>query len=223
MTGKLTIRQEQESDYRAVEELTREAFWNLNAPGCCEHALLHKLREHEDFLRELDLVAELDGVLAGHIAYSRAWIEREDNSRFEVLCFGPVSVRPDVQGKGVGSALIKHSLRLAKQAGYRAVCILGDPRYYSRFGFHCGERYDIRMADGLYAVPLQVLELRSGAMSGVAGRFIESAGFEISQEETEQFDRTFPPKKKEERASQQVFQLLSSLIYPVGNFLAEDS
>lgn len=219
MTEQLTIRQETEQDYRAVEELTREAFWNLNVPGCCEHALLHKLRDHEDFIPELDFVAELDGVLAGHIAYSRAWIERDGGGRFEILCFGPVSVRPDCQGKGIGSTLIRHSLKKAKQAGYPAVCILGDPGYYSRFGFHSGERYDIRLADGRYAVPLQALELQHGALNGVTGRFIESTGFEITEEATERYDSTFPPKKKEETESQKRFQVLSGLIYSIGDFL----
>lgn len=59
--GQLLIRNEKTSDYAAVENITREAFWNQSVPGCDEHYLVHVMREHEDFVPELDLVAELDG------------------------------------------------------------------------------------------------------------------------------------------------------------------
>ena len=57
----MTIRREERKDYRAVESLTRQAFWNLYVPGCVEHYLVHLLRRHRDFVPELDFVLELDG------------------------------------------------------------------------------------------------------------------------------------------------------------------
>ena len=74
---KITIRNETETDYRAVEELTREAFWNLNFPGCSEHYLIHVLRSHADFIPELDLVAEADGKIVGSIIYSKSKLTDE--------------------------------------------------------------------------------------------------------------------------------------------------
>ena len=61
------IRNEKRTDYKTVEEITRKAFYNLYVPGCVEHYLVHIMREHEDFLPELDFVAELDGEVIGNI------------------------------------------------------------------------------------------------------------------------------------------------------------
>ena len=65
------IRNEREEDARAVEEVTREAFWNLYVPGCSEHYIVHTLRKHKDFIRELDYIAIVDGRVVGNIMYTR--------------------------------------------------------------------------------------------------------------------------------------------------------
>lgn len=77
--------------------------------------------------------------------------------------------------------LIEHTKELAKELGYRAVLIYGDPRYYSKFGFVEAENYDIRTSDNMYAVPLQALELYQGALSDCGGCFLEDAVFEIDE------------------------------------------
>lgn len=74
----LTIRRETEKDYKTVENLTREAFWNVYRPGCCEHYVVHTLRDDPDFVPELDYVMELNGVLIGHVMFVRAEIESDD-------------------------------------------------------------------------------------------------------------------------------------------------
>ncbi len=81
---RLEIRIEEEGDYRAVEELTREAFWDVHVPGCCEHYLIHTLRNCPDFISELDFVAVSGGRIAGHIAYVKARIE--DASGLSAFC-----------------------------------------------------------------------------------------------------------------------------------------
>ena len=73
----LTIRLETEKDYRAVEELTREAFWNVYKPGADEHYYVHKMRSHSDFIPELAFVLEKDGKIIGNIMYTKAWLEDE--------------------------------------------------------------------------------------------------------------------------------------------------
>ena len=110
----MDIRLEIPADYRETETLTREAFWNQYVPGCAEHLVLHQLRRHPDFVPALDFVAEEDGRLVGHIAYTRAVICREGRDSLAVLCLGPVSVLPERQRAGVGSALIRHSLEAAR-------------------------------------------------------------------------------------------------------------
>ena len=121
----ITIRLEQPKDYRAVEALTREAFWgSMNHPTCDgEHLLVHKLRNRPSFVPELDFVAEVDGQLAGHIIFSTAKVITPDARQIEVLGFGPISVLPEYKRMGVGSALMRHSISEAKRLGYRAIII----------------------------------------------------------------------------------------------------
>ena len=209
----LTIRKEQKEDYSTVERLVREAFWNLYVPGCSEHFVLHNLRKSDDFVPELDFVAEKDGQIVGQIVYTRGIVKGEGTDAQEVISFGPVSVLPAVQRRGIGSALIGHTIALARDMDYPAICIYGDPRYYSRFGFRCAEKYDIKTADDKFAFALQVLELRQGVLGNMSGRFIESAAFTVDESGFAQYDATFPPKEKKETESQREFRLMASLRY----------
>jgi len=209
----LIIRNEKKKDYRAVEQLIREAFWNLYVPGCNEHFIMHNLRKSGDFIRKLDFVAEKGGLIVGQIVYSRGIIKMQRDEEKEVISFGPVSVLPAFQKQGIGSTLINHTINLAKNMGYSAICIYGDPRYYSRFGFRCAEKYDIRTSDGKFAVALQVRELKKGVLNNMPGKFIESAAFAVDENEFAQYDATFPFKEKTENDSQREFKLLASLRY----------
>ena len=67
----IVIRNETEKDYKTVEEITRKAFYNIYVPGCMEHYLVHIMRDHEDFIKELDFVIELDGKVIGNIMYTK--------------------------------------------------------------------------------------------------------------------------------------------------------
>jgi len=209
----ITIRQENEKDYRTVEEVTREAFWNLYVPGCVEHLVLHNLRKSVDFVPDLDFVAEKEGQIVGQIVYTRGIIKYKKGKEKEVLSFGPVSVLPHLQKQGIGRALITHTINLARDLGFPAIFIYGDPRYYSRFGFRCAEKYDIKTADDKYAVALQALELIPGVLDGTPGRFIESAAFQVDMAKLAEFDAAFAFKEKTETESQTEFRLLASLRY----------
>ena len=209
----LIIRNERKKDYRNVEQLIREAFWNLYVPGCNEHFVMHNLRNSNDFIPELDFVAEKEGRIVGQIVYSRGMIKFKQGQKIEVISFGPVSVLPSFQKQGIGSALIIHTINLARDMGYPAICIYGDPRYYSRFGFRCAEKYDIKTADDKFAVALQALELKQGILNNMPGKFIESVAFAVDETEFAQYDATFPFKEKGETDSQREFRLLASLRY----------
>lgn len=100
------IRNEQTCDYRDVEELHRKAFWNLCIPGCDEHYLAHILRTHEDFVPELDYVCELNGQVIANVMYTKSKLVDEQGNTTEILTFGPISVRPDFQRKGIGKHLL---------------------------------------------------------------------------------------------------------------------
>jgi len=191
----IKLRNEKVSDYRAVEELTREAFWNHYVPGCDEHYLLHIMRNADCFINELDIIAEVDGKIVGNIVYTKAKIVTDDGNCIEVLSFGPLSVLPEFQGRGIGGMLIEHTKNIAKELGYKAILIYGDPGYYSKFGFVAAETYQIGTADNMYAVPLQAIELIRGALSNGSGRFFEDAIYEVDEAAAKEFDKDFPQKE----------------------------
>lgn len=192
----IELRPEGPADFRAVEELTRNAFWNHHAPGCDEHYLAHILRESSDFVPELDYVAVHDGKVVGNIMYTRAKIVLDRGGEREVLCFGPLAVDPAFQGQGVGGALIERTKTLARELGYKAILIFGDPEYYSRFGFVPAERYGVGTSWGVYIISLQALELQPGALEDCEGYFEESRDYQIDPEASAAFDKGFPPKEK---------------------------
>ena len=193
----LILRPETPSDYRAVEQLTREAFWDVFKPGCDEHYLIHIFRSHPDFIPELSIVAEQDGVIVGHIAYSHAAIVQPNGDRWPMLTFGPLSVRPDCQRTGVGSALMHFTLQRAREMGASAVALCGRPEYYPRFGFRPAGSYGITDADGQSPDYLMALELHEDALAGISGVFCESeAFFSLPPDEVARFDATFPPREK---------------------------
>ena len=192
----INIRFEKEKDYKEVEDLTREAFWDIYQPGCDEHLLAHKLRTVKAFIPELDFVAELEHRIIGNIMYSKAKVIDEKGLEHEVLTFGPLSVLPSHQNLGVGAALVKHTRKLAEEMGFKAIVIFGNPAYYHRFGFVNAERFHITTSDGSNLEPFMALELYEGALQGIAGRFYEDAVFKIDQEELEVFERNYPYREK---------------------------
>lgn len=109
---------------------------------------------------------------------------------------GAVSVLPEFQRRGIGGRLIERTREAARDMGFRAVLLYGDPDYYLYQGFVPAELLGIRTADNMYAMALHVCELYDGALSGVAGRFVEDAIFDIDEAAAGVFDREFPPKEK---------------------------
>jgi predicted N-acetyltransferase YhbS len=193
---KISIRLEEENDFRKVEFLTREAFWDLYRPGCCEHLIVHKMRNVPAFVKELSYIAEEEYSIVGSIIYSKARVINDENNEYEVLCMGPISVLPSYQRKGVGSLLMTHSLQTAKKLGFKAVIIFGNPDYYKRFGFINAKNYNIKTSTGENFDPFMVLELTDGALNGISGKFYEDKVFEIEDKELEVFEREFQFKEK---------------------------
>jgi predicted N-acetyltransferase YhbS len=192
----LIMRLEEEKEYREVENVTREAFWDLYKPGCDEHLLVHKLRKSRVFIPELDIVAIFQKQLAGHIIYARSKILTEDTKEFETITFGPVSVLPQYQRKGIGSALIRHTMVLAEKKGYKAVVIYGNPGYYHRFGFQNAASFGITTSDGKNFDAFMICELSKNCLQGISGKFYDDPLYTIATEELESFDSNFPYKEK---------------------------
>lgn len=195
MRTDLVFRIEKPDDHRIVELLIRDAFWNVYVPGCDEHYLAHRLRTMETFIPELNFVAEHFGKIVGNIMYVKTMIIGDDGVRHPVVTFGPVSVKPSMQGYSIGSLLIRYSLKRARIQGFDAVLIYGDPDYYSKFGFLPAESFHIGTSDGFYADALLALELKPGSLKNCAGLFFEGKAYEIDDREAASFDKRFPQKK----------------------------
>ena len=122
----MNIRLEQPKDYREVENLTREAFWNVYRPGCTEHYVLNQYRTNPDFIPELDLVMEEDGKIIGHVMFSKAEIILDDRTNFPSWTFGPISIHPDYKRKGYGLKLLQYALDKARDMGIGFICMEGN-------------------------------------------------------------------------------------------------
>lgn len=192
----ITIRHEHKSDYRIVEELTREAFWNHYSPGCNEHYLVHIMRNSDAFVRELNFVAIFNNKIVRSIQYTRAFILNDANEKHPVLCFGPISVLPEFQRKGIGSRLIEHTKAIAKNLGYTAILIFGDPEVYKKLGFVQAETFFIGTSWDTYAVSLLACELMPDALEKCSGRFFEDTIYNIDESLADQFDASFLPKQR---------------------------
>lgn len=189
----IVIRQTKDKDYAETEKLTREAFLDVYRPGCDEHFILHNLRRQDSFLPDLDLLAEADHVPVASIVYTRGRIVAADGTQHEAISFGPVSVRPHWQKKGIGSALIQYSLTKAAAAGFGAVFITGAPGYYSRFGFGPAARYQIFLPGkaGEQTDYFMVKLLQPDALEGIEGIYRFDPAFETDPDQLEEFDRKF--------------------------------
>jgi len=197
----LHIRQEAPTDYYAVENLTREAFWDgfwgKDQVICDEHLLVDKLRKCPSFVPELDFIAELNGEPVGHIIFSKSKIVDMDGTEHETLTFGPLSVMPAHQGLGVGKALMIHAFDEAKRLGYRAVIIFGHTDYYPRVGFRPAGEFGITTADGSNFDAFMALPLYEGALMGITGKYYIDPVYEtLTQEDALEFDNKFPKKER---------------------------
>lgn len=195
----LIIRLETEKDYKAVENLTREAFWNVYKPGCSEHYVLHTYRSSPDFVSELDFVMEKDGVLIGHVMFVRANIDTDDGRVLPIMTFGPISIHPDYQRQEYGKILLDYALEKAVEMGAGAICIEGNIDFYSKCGFVVASTKGIHY----YAEPREnvvpyflLCELKKGFFDGVTGTYHTPKGYFVEDSDVEKFDKTFPPKEK---------------------------
>ena len=198
MTNNTIIRLERESDFRNVENLTREAFWNIYRPGCTEHYVLHCYRNNPDFIPELDFVMETDGVLMGHVMFSKAQILADDGRIIPILTFGPISIAPDYKRKGYGLSLLKYALGKAKEMGFGAIFMEGNIDFYKHAGFVLASSLNIHY----HAEPRESQvpyflgqELQEGYLAGIEGTYHSPKGYYVAEDDPqgfEAFEAQFP-------------------------------
>jgi predicted N-acetyltransferase YhbS len=190
----VTFRLETKEDYRKVEEMTRETFWNLFKPGCEEHLIVHQLRQSKGYIPELDLIACVGDQIIGHILYTRSYVIDKENQKHEVLTFGPLTVLPEYQKSGIGTALVEKTIAMAKDMGFKGIFIYGHPDYYPRLGFVNAKQFNVTTPEGENFDYFMGIELGKNALAGISGRHLVDAAFEVNQEQLEAFDQTFPLK-----------------------------
>ena len=208
------IRLEEKKDYREVENLVRESFWNVYRPGCSEHYVIHVLRDDPAFVPELDFVMEsrvqqdgsdnqaaskLCGRLIGQNMFMRTVIDSDDGRRIDVLTMGPIGIIPELKRKGYGKILLDYSLKRAAELGFGAVLFEGNIDFYGKSGFDFSSKFGIRYHDlpeDADASFFLCKELIPGYLDGITGVYQTPQGYYVSDEAVEEFDKSFPYKEK---------------------------
>ena len=194
-----TIRYEEPKDYRAVENLIRESFWNVYRPGCSEHYVIHVLRNDPAFVKELDFVMEQDGRLIGQNMFMKTVINADDGHDVPVLTMGPICIAPELKRKGYGKAILDYSLEQAKALGYGAVLFEGNIGFYGKSGFDYARKFGIRYHDlpeGADDSFFLCRELIPGYLDGITGVYQTPKGYYVDDADVEEFDKAFPYKEK---------------------------
>ena len=206
---KINIRNERIQDYETVETITRKAFYNLYVPGCVEHYLVHVMREHEDFIPELDFVLELNGTIIGNIMYTKAKLTDESGEEKEILTFGPVSILPEFQRRGYGKKLMEYSFLQAEKMGYDVIVIFGSPANYVSRGFKSCKKYNVCVENEKFPAAMMVKEIVPNSLDGRLWYYQESPVMAIDETEAMLYDDTLEEMEKKDQPSQEEFYIIS--------------
>lgn len=191
------IREERPEDWYEVEWMTQRTFWNKYQKGGDEHYLVHKLRSAKEYLPGISRIALKDGEVVGAIFYSLAYVQDGDRHH-DVLTFGPLCVKAEWRGCGIGEMLLHETMKLAAGAGYPGIIILGEPDYYPRIGFRTCDKFDITTEDGKNFDAFMGIELIPGGMEDIRGKFYLSPVFtDIPPEEVSEYNKLFPPLERQ--------------------------
>ena len=205
------IRLETENDYREVENLAREAFWNLSVPGCNEHYYMHVMRKHEAFIPELSYVAVVDGRIIGSIMYSKSMLIDENGIEKPIVSMGPLCVSPDYQRKGYGKRLLEFTFELVKKMGYDTIINFGNPDNYVARGYKSCKKYNVCFEGDIFPAALLVKTFSDDALDGRKWFYHPNNADEPCNDESavEEYDKLFPPKVKAWQPSQEEFYIHS--------------
>ncbi len=202
---KINIRLEKPEDYREVENLTREAFWNVYRPGCLEHYVLNQYRNNPDFIPELDYVMELDGHIMGHVMFSRAELVLDNGEHVPSWTFGPISIHPDYKRKGYGLRLLNYALERARAMGVGFLCMEGNIDFYRHAGFDLASKYCIHYHDEPHEAEVPYFLAQELIPNWLRDHGIAEAtytppkGYFVADhhpEDFEAYEATFPKKEK---------------------------
>lgn len=193
------IRLERKEERRTVENLVREAFWDVYRPGCLEHYVLHEMRNFPDFIPELNYVMEKDGRIIGQNVFVRATVQTDDGGKIPVAAMGPICIAPEYKRRGYGKFLLDYTLERAKAFGVKALCIEGNIDFYGKSGFDYASKFGLRYRDlpeGADSSFFLCKELAKGTFDGVTGEYAPPECYFVDEAAAEEFDKTFPAKEK---------------------------
>jgi len=204
-TNHYVIRLENEKDYRTVETLIRESFWNVYRPGCSEHYVMHVLRNDPVFIKELDFVMEQDGRIIGQNMFMKTVIQADNGRNISVLTMGPICIAPELKRQGYGKILLDYSLLKASEMGFGAVLFEGNIGFYGKSGFDYAANFGIKYHDlpeDADASFFLCKELIPGYLDGITGVYQTPQGYYVNDEDVEIFDKNFPYKEKQKLPGQ---------------------
>ena len=193
------IRLEKKDEYREVENLVRESFWNIYRPGCFEHYVIHVLRDDPAFVKPLDFVMEQNGQLIGQNMFMKTIIKADNGRDIDVLTMGPIGIAPSFKRMGYGKHLLDYSLQKAAELGFGAVLFEGNIGFYGKSGFRYASEFGIRYHDlpeDADASFFLCKELIPGYLDNITGVYQTPSGYYVEEADVERFDKAFPPKEK---------------------------
>ena len=202
------IRRETSEDFRTVENLVRESFWNVYRPGCVEHFVLKCLRDAEAFVPELDFVMVKDGEIIGQNVFVKAEIRCSDGASFPILTMGPICVAPEWKRQGFGKKLLDFSLEKAAEYGAKAVCFEGNIDFYGKSGFTAASSFGLRyhgLPEGADDSFFLCRELLPHALDAIRGEYATPSCYFAAEENPDGFARyeaAFPSKEKKKLPGQ---------------------
>jgi putative acetyltransferase len=164
----LNIRPEKPSEYSQIHDFVKLAFQTAQVSNGDEQNFVDRLRAGSGYISELALVAEQDDQIVGHIMLTKTCVYHA-GSKSEVLLLAPLAVALEHRRSGVGSRLVLESFRLARRFGYTAVLVVGNPAYYSRFGFKPSISFGIVHDPPIPDPYVMACELVPAALVGVSG------------------------------------------------------
>jgi len=149
--------------HAAIHEVNLLAFGQED-----EARLVESLRQSEDFIAELSLVAVEDGRVIGHILFSPIIIETGE-AAIPALSLAPMAVRPEFQNRGIGSELVRQGLKECQRLGHKVVVVIGHPTYYPRFGFSSASAKGLESPFQVPDEAFMVIQLVPGALDAISG------------------------------------------------------
>jgi len=165
------IRTETPDDYEGIDEVNRQAF-----EQDFEGQLIRKIREGQNFIEELSLVALDEATIVGHILFSKIKIEGE--REYETLALAPMAVKPEYQKKGIGKKLVRAGLKKAKDLGFGSVIVLGHSDYYPQFGFQEASQWNIKCPFDVPDESFMAIQLIPGDLEDKSGTAVYPKEFD---------------------------------------------